>query len=577
MLNEILKKYLEPYKGAVILSFILLLAQAIANLYIPNLNADLINNGVAKGDVGYIWHIGLIMLAASTVVIIVSIWITYLASQISMKFGRDLRSDVFRQVQSFSSQELGKFGAATLITRSTNDVQQVQMLVFMSLTMMLAAPITAVGAIFMAIHTNAHLSLLLLVVVPALGTFIGLLLRRIVPLFRIGQQRTDRLNLVLREQIAGIRVIRAFVKREAEEERFKGASLDVLETGSQIARTFAFMFPTVMFIFNTSSVAVIWFGGQLVETGSIQIGSLTAYLAYLMQILGSVMMGVMMSMFIPRAAASAERIHEVLTTESSIDENVVATKELTQTGIVEFRDVEFRYPGAEHPILSEISFTAVPGQFTAIIGGTGSGKSTVLNLVPRFMDVSKGTILVNGEDIRKQPLEKLWSSFGWVPQRSLLFKGSIRDNLRYGKINASDEEIWQALEIAQARDFVEALPEKLNAEIAQGGINFSGGQRQRLAIARALIRKVPIYLFDDSFSALDYATDAKLRQELMNYAKDSTLIVVAQRVSTILGADQIIVLDEGKIAGKGRHHELMESCPTYREIVLSQLSPEEAA
>ena len=577
MLSAILKKYLKPYQKPVILSFILLLAQAIASLYIPNLNADLINNGVAKGDVGYIWHIGLIMLAASTVVIIVSIWITYLASQISMRFGRDLRAAIFKQVQSFSSQELGKFGAASLITRSTNDIQQVQMLVFMSLTMMLAAPITAVGAIFMAIHTNAHLSLLLLVVVPFLSTFIGLLLRRIVPLFRIGQIRTDRLNLVLREQIAGIRVIRAFVKRRTEEERFEGASLDVMETGSKIAQTFAFMFPTVMFIFNTSSVAVIWFGGKLVETGNLQIGSLTAYLAYLMQILGSVMMGVMMSMFIPRAAASAERIQEVLTTESSISESTASHKELNTSGIVEFNNVEFRYPGAEHPILTNISFIAKPGEFTAIIGGTGSGKSTVLNLIPRFMDVTKGSILVNGEDIRNQPLETLWASFGLVPQRSLLFKGSVRDNLHYGKFNANDEEIWHALEVAQAKDFVEALPEKLDAEISQGGTNFSGGQRQRLAIARALIRKAPIYLFDDSFSALDYTTDAKLRAELMKYAKESTLIVVAQRVSTILNADQIVVLDEGKIVGIGKHHDLMQNCPTYKEIVLSQLSPEEAA
>ena len=494
-----------------------------------------------------------------------------------MKFGRDLRSAVFKQVQSFSSQELGKFGAASLITRSTNDVQQVQMLVFMSLTMMLAAPITAIGAIFMAIHTNAHLSLLLLVVVPILSTFIGLILRRIVPLFRIGQIRTDRLNLVLREQIAGIRVIRAFVKRRAEEERFEGASLDVMETGSKIAQTFAFMFPTVMFIFNTSSVAVIWFGGKLVETGDLQIGSLTAYLAYLMQILGSVMMGVMMSMFIPRAAASAERIQEVLTTQSSISEKSETDRKIISNGVVEFKNVEFRYPGAEHSILSNITFSAKPGEFTAIIGGTGSGKSTVLNLVPRFMDVTSGSISVNGEDIRNQPLETLWSSFGLVPQRSLLFKGSIRDNLHYGKFDASDEEIWRALEVAQAKDFVEALPEKLDAEIAQGGTNFSGGQRQRLAIARALIRKAPIYLFDDSFSALDYTTDAKFRAELMSYAKESTLIVVAQRVSTILNADQIVVLDEGKIVGIGKHQELMQSCPTYKEIVLSQLSPEEAA
>lgn len=576
MLIGLLRRYLAPYKRSVLLSFLLLLGQAMATLYLPNLNADLINNGVAKGDVGYILHIGLIMLASSTIVIIVSIWIAYLASKISMSFGRDLREAVFERVQSFSTQEIGKFGAATLITRNTNDVQQIQMVLFMGVSMMIAAPITAIGAIIMAIHTNARLSLLLLVSVPILGLVITLLLRQIVPLFRATQKKIDRINLILREQIAGVRVIRAFVKQNEEESRFADASNDLMQTQLKVTRMFAIMFPILFLILNASSVAVIWFGGKLISVDKMQIGSLTAFLAYLMQILANVMMAVMMSLMIPRAEASAERVQEILGTNTSINENENAIDKLHHIGKIEFKDVEFRYPGAEHPILSGITFTAEPGKFTAIIGSTGSGKSTLLNLIPRFMDVSSGVVLIDGQDVREQSLESLWSHMGLVPQRSLLFKGTIRDNLKWGKKDATDEEIWDALAVAQARDFIEALPEKLDAEVAQSGNNFSGGQRQRLAIARALIRKPQIYILDDSFSALDFETDAKLRQQLNSYAKDSTLIVVAQRVSTILGADQIVVLNEGKIAGIGNHHQLMESCETYKEIVLSQLSPEEA-
>lgn len=577
MLAEILKRYLTPYKSVVALSFLLLLIQAVANLYLPNLNADLINNGVAKGNVGYIWHIGAIMLIASAIVIAVSIWIAYLASKISMKFGRDLRGSLFQKVETFSAKEMGKFGAPSLITRNTNDIQQVQMLVYMSMTMMIAAPITAVGSIIMAVHTNAHLSLLLLVVVPLLGTFIWLVLRSIVPLFRLNQEKLDKINLILREQIAGVRVIRAFVKQGEEEQRFGAASADLMNTTLKVARTFSIMFPVLMVIMNSSSVAVIWFGGKLVETGAMQIGSLTAFLAYLMQILGNVMMAVMMSMMIPRAAASAERIQEIFNTETSISENEKAIEVVDKSGTVEFKDVEFKYPGAEHSVLEDISFTAQAGKFTAVIGGTGSGKSTLLNLVPRFMDVTSGSVLLNGVDVREQVLESVWSQIGYVPQRSLLFKGTIRDNLKYGKSDATEEEIWRALEVAQAKDFIEELPEKLDAQVSQGGTNFSGGQRQRLAIARALVRRPKIYILDDSFSALDYTTDAKLREALRSYAADATLIVIAQRVSTILNADQIVVLDQGKIVGIGSHYELMDSCPTYKEIVLSQLSPEEAA
>lgn len=577
MLTEILKRYLSPYKSQVFLSLVLLLAQAVANLYLPNLNAELINKGVAQGKIDYIIHIGWIMLLASTVVILVSIWLAYLSARISMGFGRDLRADIFKQVGTFSAQELGKFGAPSLITRTTNDVQQVQMLAFMGLTMMIAAPITAIGAIIMAIHTNARLSLLLLVAVPIMAIFITLILRRIVPLFRINQQRIDKINLILREQIAGVRVIRAFVKRDEEEERFAVASGELMSTTLKVARTFSIMFPTLNLILNFSSVAVIWFGGKLVDSGSIQIGSLTAFLAYLMQILGNVMMAVMMSMMIPRAAASAERIQEVLKTETSISEKGSKRAIISENGLVEFKNVDFKYPGAEHSILTNISFTAEPGKFTAIVGGTGSGKSTLLNLIPRFMDVTSGEVIVNGVNVRDQDLEALWAQIGYVPQRALLFRGTVRDNLKYGKTDATDEEIWKALETAQAKDFINELPEKLDAKVAQGGSNFSGGQRQRLAIARALIRKPQIYILDDSFSALDYTTDAKLRQALHETAAHATLIVIAQRISTILSADQIIVLEEGKVVGAGKHQDLMESCPTYKEIVLSQLSPEEAA
>lgn len=575
VLLEILKRYLQPYKSLTALAFGLLLIQAVANLYLPNLNAELINNGVAKGDISYIFKVGLIMLGATTLVIVVSIWIAYLASRISMAFGRDLRASFFSKVQTFSAQEMAIFGAPSLITRSTNDIQQVQMLVYMGISMMIAAPVTAIGAVIMAIHTNRHLSLLILVVVPLMSLIIVLLLRRIVPLFRITQEKLDRINLVLREQIAGVRVIRAFVKQEYEEDRFAAASKDLMDTSLKVTRTFSLMFPILMLIMNTSSAAVIWFGGKLIESGDMQIGSLTAYLAYIMQILANVMMAVMMSLMIPRAAASAERLAAVLELAPVITDSS-NTRDAQVNGRVEFRGVEFRYPGAEQPVLTDISFTAEPGKFTAIVGSTGSGKSTLLQLIPRLIEVSNGSVYVNSEDVRNQKLEELWRNIGFVPQRSLLFKGSIRSNIQFGKDAATDEEIWRALDIAQARDFVEQLPEKLEAEVAQGGTNFSGGQRQRLAIARALVRNPQIYILDDSFSALDYTTDAQLRQALHAVAAHATLIVVAQRVSTILQADQIVVLDEGRVVGVGNHQELMQSCQTYKEIVLSQLSPEEA-
>ncbi len=577
MLTSVLKTYLRPYRRNVVIVLVLLLIQSITNLYLPTLNADLINNGVAKGDITYIWKIGAIMLAASALIMGASVLLAYLSSRVSMAFGRDLRGAVFSAVEGFSARELNQFGAPSLITRNTNDVQQVQMVLFMGLTMMLGAPITGIGAVIMAIRTNVALSGLLLIAVPVMGVLIWTLLRRIVPLFRVMQEKIDRINLVLREQISGVRVIRAFVKTRFEEARFAETSEDLMQTTLGVTRTFAVMFPVLMLILNLSSVAVIWFGGKLVDNGHMPIGNLTAFLAYIMQILGSVMMAVMMSLMIPRAAASAERIKEVLDTPSSVVDTLTPKTPASRTGILEFRDVEFRYPGAEHPVLSEISFTAEPGKVTAIVGSTGSGKSTLLNLIPRFIDVTSGEVLLDGLNVREQSLEAIWSDIGLVPQRSFLFGGTIAENLRYGDPLATDEQLWAALDIAQATDFVSELPEKLEARVAQGGTNFSGGQRQRLSIARAIVKNPPLYILDDSFSALDYTTDSNLRAALARASGNATVLIVAQRVSTILGADQIIVLDAGKIVGVGRHHELMASCETYKEIVLSQLSPEEAA
>ncbi len=555
----------------------LLLVQSIGNLYLPNLNADLINNGVAKGDIGYIWRIGAYMLAISALIIGASVIIAYFSSKVSMSFGRDVRKEVFVSVERFSTRELNKFGAPSLITRNTNDVQQVQMVLFMGLTMMVAAPLTGVGAVIMALKTNVKLSGLLLVAVPAMGLLIFWLLRRIVPLFRVMQTRIDRINLVLREQIAGVRVIRAFVKTGYEEERFAVANEELMQTNLSVTRTFAIMFPALIFILNMSSIAVIWFGAKLIDSGSMPIGNLTAFLSYIMQILMSVMMAVMMSLMIPRAEASAERIQEVLMTESSVVETLTPKTPTSRKGVIEFKDVEFRYPGAEHPVLSGISFTAKPGGMTAIVGSTGSGKTTLLNLIPRFIDATSGQVLMDGVDLRDQPLEDVWSEIGFVPQRAFLFGGTVATNLRYGKADATDEELWTALEVAQADGFVKEKEEGLSSPVSQGGTNFSGGQRQRLSIARAIVKNPQLYILDDSFSALDFSTDAKLRAALEAHAKDSTLIVVAQRVSTIMKADQIIVLNNGKIEGIGKHADLMESCKTYQEIVLSQLSPEEAA
>ena len=553
----------------------MLLVQSISNLYLPRLNAELINNGVAKGNLPYIWHTGFIMVGASGLIIVASMFISYMASRIANNVARDIRREVFTSVENFSTRELNQFGAPSLITRNTNDVSQIQMLVNMGLTMMIGAPITGIGAVIMALRTDVQLSGLLLVAVPVLSLIIWALLHRIVPLFRTAQIRLDRINLVMREQIAGIRVIRAFVKTRYEEARFADANTELMQVNLSVSRTFAIMFPSLMMVMNLSSVAVIWFGAHLINNGQMEIGNLIAFLNYIMQILMSVMMAVMMSMFIPRAQASAERIKEVLDLESSVVDPTDAIETSTHSGIVEFRGVEFRYPGAEQAVLQDITFTAKPGKMTAIVGSTGSGKTTLLNLIPRLIDATAGEVLIDGIDVRKQKLEAVWKKIGYIPQRALLFGGTVESNLKFGRLDATEEEIWEALTVAQADSFVTEKDGALAASVAQGGANFSGGQKQRLSIARALIKRPEIYLFDDAFSALDFTTDAKLRKALGTHAKDATVIIVAQRVSTIMKADQIIVLNEGRIDGIGTHKQLMKSSKTYQEIVLSQLSPEE--
>jgi len=552
--------------------------QVLGTLYLPELNADIINNGVAKGDTGYILRVGGWMLVVSLVVAATAIVGVYYASRTAMSLGRDIRARMFRTVETFSLREMNTFGAPSLITRNTNDVQQVQMFMQVGLTVMIIAPLMAIGGFFMAIRQDGPLSLLLLVIVPVMMLLIGSVMVRAVPLFRAMQVKIDRINLVLRENLTGIRVIRAFVRTRHEEVRFAEANADLTATTLSVNRLFALMMPALMLIMNLSSVAVVWFGGHRIASGDMPVGNLMAFLAYLMQILMSVMMATMVLVMWPRAAASSERIGAVLATQPVIhDPEVPEPAQAVMRGTVEFRDVEFRYHGAAEPVLRGISFTALPGQTTAIIGSTGSGKSTLINLVPRLYDVTGGAVLVDGVDVRERARSDLWESMGLVPQKAFLFAGTIADNLRFGAPEATEEQMWRALEIAQGDDFVHALPEGLEAPVEQGGVNVSGGQRQRLAIARALVREPSVYVFDDSFSALDYATDARLRAALRGPTRDACVLIVAQRVATIRHADQILVLDEGRLVGVGTHGELMQTCPTYAEIVLSQLSAEEAA
>jgi ATP-binding cassette subfamily B protein len=577
VLIRILKQHLAPYRPQLAVVVLLQFVGTMAALYLPSLNAKIIDDGVAQGDTAYITRTGAMMLGVSVVQILCSGAAVYVGARTAMGFGRDLRAALFHRVGSFSSREVSQIGAPSLITRNTNDVQQVQMLVLMTCTMMVAAPIMMVGGVLMAMREDLGLSWLLAVCVPALFLAVALIISRMVPGFRLMQRRIDSVNRILREQVTGIRVVRAFVREPLETKRFAGANEDLTAVAVTTGRWMATMFPTVMLILNVSSVAVLWFGGHLVDEGTMQIGALTAFLAYLVQILMSVMMATFMLVMVPRASVCADRMAEVLDTTSSVVHPAEPVTELAGRGELEFRGVELTYPGADAPVLRDLSFTARPGETTAIIGSTGAGKTTLVNLVPRLFDVTGGGVYVDGVDVRDIHPETLWSRIGLVPQKAFLFTGTVASNLRYGRADATDDELWRALEIAQARDFVEAMPDRLEAPITQGGTNVSGGQRQRLAIARALIRSPQIYLFDDSFSALDLATDARLRAALAPVTTTATVVIVAQRVSTIIGADQILVLEDGAVVGRGRHEELLATNPTYQEIVASQLTAEEAA
>jgi ATP-binding cassette subfamily B protein len=577
MLLRTLRAYLRPYKREMAIVIVLQLVGTIASLYLPSLNADIIDNGVVNGDTDYIIRVGAVMLGVSLLQVACTITAVYFGARTAMAFGRDLRSAIFAWVGSFSAQEMGRFGAPSLITRNTNDVQQVQMLVLMTFTMLIAAPIMMVGGVIMAIREDVGLSWLVAVAVPLLGIFVGLIISRMIPGYRSMQARIDDVNRVLREQTTGIRVLRAFVRERFETERFARANTELTDVSITVGRWMAAMFPVVMLVLNVSSVAVLWFGAQRVDVGGMEIGSLTAFLSYLIQILMAVMMSTFMLILVPRASVSADRIGEVLHTESSVIPPRSGVTDLPGHGELTFTGVGFSYPGATHPVLSDITFAAGPGQITAIIGSTGAGKTTLLNLIPRLFDPTSGTVAVDGVDVREIDPDVLWSKIGLVPQKAYLFSGTVASNLRFGKPDATEEEMWAALEIAQARDFVAALPDGLESQVAQGGTNFSGGQRQRLAIARALIRKPEIYVFDDSFSALDLATDARLRRALKPVTAGASVIIVAQRVSTIADADQIIVLEDGEVVGIGTHEALLATCPTYVEIVESQLRAEVAS
>lgn len=570
MLLSTLIEFTRPYRARVNLVFVLLLLQTMANLYVPSLNADIINNGVAKGDTGYIWQIGAVMLGVTAVQAVLSVWVAYLNAYISNAFGRDLRRGIFHKVLRFSTQEMDRFSNASLITRNTNDVQQVQMMVHVGLAILVSAPITMIGGLIMALRHNATLTLWIGAIVPVMALVVGVIMALTVPQFRLVQTRIDKINGVLREQITGLRVIRAFVRDDVERERFAEANTNLRNTQLKINRLMALAMPLLMLIMNLAMVGVVWFGGHLVADGKMNIGDISAFMAYMMQILMSVMMATMGFVMVPRAAASAERIQAVLRTEAAIVPPA-ATKAQTERGSVQLRDVSFRYPGAEEPVLNHINFEVKPGEFAAVVGGTGSGKTTLINLLLRAYDVSGGSVNINGVDVREQAAEQLWQTISLVPQRALLFSGTVRDNVRFGAQEIDDEAVWRALEISQAANFVRELEDGLDNQVTQGGTNLSGGQKQRLAIARAIATGPDILLLDDAFSALDAGTDARLRHALRKELSGTTLIVVAQRISTILNADRIIVLEDGTVAGIGSHDELLAGCQPYREIVSSQL------
>jgi ATP-binding cassette subfamily B multidrug efflux pump len=570
MLARLLFQFLRPYARQIAAVIVLQLASTTATLYLPNLYARIIDQGVTVGDTGYIFAAGGVMLAITAAQVACSIAAVYFGAGVAMAYGRDLRAAIFHRVGTFSAHEVGKFGAPSLLTRTTNDVQQVQMLVLMGATMLVATPIMAIGGVVMALREDLPLSRLLLVAVPVLIASIGVIIGRMIPQFRAMQPKIDTINRVLREQITGVRVVRAFVREPAEAARFDDANADLTSTALRVGRLQALLWPIVMLVFNVSNVAVLWFGAHRIDSGALQIGALVAFLSYLMQILVAVMMVTFISVMIPRAAVCAERIVEVLDTSSSVVPPASPVEPSGEAGLVELRGVEYRYPGAEVAVLKDVSLVARPGQVTAIIGGTGAGKTTLLELIPRLIDPTAGTVMIEGTTARDIDLDRLWQKVGVVPQRAYLFSGTVASNLRYGNPDATDDELWAALEVAQGKDFVEAMPQKLEAPIAQGGTNVSGGQRQRLSIARALLRKPAIYLFDDAFSALDLATEARLRAALRPQIQGATVILVAQRVASIIDADQIIVLEAGAIVGRGRHAELCETCPTYVEIVTSQ-------
>jgi len=573
LLVESVKPYLSLLVGVVVFQ----LAQSIATLFLPKLNADIIDHGVATGDIGYIWSTGGVMLLLSFVQVVCAITAVYFGAKLAMRVGRDLRARIMTRVLTYAESDVQRFGAPSLITRSTNDVQQVQMLVLLCATLLVSTPFMAIGGVIMALQQDVALSWIMVVAVPVLLLFIAFIVSRMVPHFRRMQRRIDAINRVLREQLTGIRVVRAFVREPQEKDRFQVANEKVTESAYKAGVYMAAMFPIVFLVMNLSSIAVLWFGAPRVESGEMQVGALVAFLSYLIQILVSVMMATMLFVMVPRAAVSADRITEVLSTVTSVDNPANPRTDLPDAGVIEFKDVTFSYPGAEAPVLSGVSFVARPGTTTAIVGSTGAGKTTLVNLIPRLYDATGGQVLLGGVDVRELSLDTVWENIGLVPQRPYLFSGTIASTLRYGAPDATDDELWEALEVAQAKDFVEAKPDGLDTAVAQGGTSVSGGQRQRLSIARALVRKPPILVFDDSFSALDTATDARLRAALARAAADATVIVVAQRVSSIMNADQILVLDHGVVVARGTHDELLETSETYQEIVSTQLRAEDAA
>lgn len=575
MLLKLLIRYLKPYKWSLLGILLLQIASVWATLYLPNLNAQIIDQGVAQGDIPYIWQRGAIMLGISFVQIVASVGATYLAARAAMALGRDLRDAVYDRVVGFSEKDVRGFGAGSLITRNTNDVQQVQMMAMMSATMLVMAPLMAIGGVFMALRQDVGLSWIIAVSVPILLALAGLIIMRLVPLFRAYQEKLDTVNLVMREQLTGVRVIRAFVREQIEEARFRVANTDIMVVGRKVGSLFVTLFPMVNLVLNVTMIAVLWFGGHRMDAGEIEVGTIMAFMQYVAQILFGVLMATFMAVMIPRAEVSAERINEVLVSPESVLEAESPVTTVSEPGRIEFDNVSFAFPDAEEPVIKNVTFTIEPGETVAFIGSTGSGKSTLLNLIPRLFDATEGTVRVGGTDVRKLALNTLWNQLGLVPQKAFLFAGTVASNLEFGLEGATEEQMWTALEVAQGKDFVSDMNGGLQARIAQGGTNVSGGQRQRLAIARALIRRPEILLFDDSFSALDLATDARLREQLRLNFPDTTQVVVAQRISSIMDADKIVVLDQGRVVGLGRHEKLAQTCPTYQEIIESQLSAEE--